>query len=204
MKIEPVDLTRHDLGWQDAYRKLVLFAQPLGERSADLPAREAQFVGEAFCSVVEIGKMVLPALNRTACRGGGVFHDEPLAPTCAAPRIVKSRKCCCDLRRGGKEFLHILAVDAQITEASVGKTARHSVEPTDRIVLAQAAWIEVESLDDLHQHARGKGALIALYEVEVGRRYAEKAGHRGLGEAFPFAQTAQGRTGKKSVAHEPL
>ena len=195
-----MDLSGHHLGRQDAHLKLVPFAQAFGERGADLSAAEAQLVGEILGRVVEVGEVVLPALDRAARGGGGILGNDPLAP--AAPGIVEPRESGSDLRCGGEEFLHLLAVDPEVGETLVGHAAHETVEPANDIVLAQGARVEVEALDHLHQHAGGQRALVPFDEVEVGGRDAEQARHRGLGQALALAQPAQRGSGEEiGVCH---
>ena len=148
--------------------------------------------------MIEIGKVVLPAFNRAACSGGGILglgHGGPCV-------IIKPRKGRGDLRRGGEEFLHLLTVNPEIGETLVGHPSHQPVEPADRIILTQGTRIEVEPFDDLHQHPRRKRPLVALDQIEIGRRNPEHGRHRGLGEALAFAQPAQRGSGEKiGVSH---
>ena len=73
MEVEPVDLPRHHLRGQDAHGDAVLLAQPLTQRSADLPARQAQFVGQILCRMIEVREVVLPAFDGPTRGGGGVL-----------------------------------------------------------------------------------------------------------------------------------
>jgi hypothetical protein len=110
-----------------------------------------------------------------------------------------------NLRRGGEEFLHLLTVNPEIGETLVGHPSYQPVEPADRIILTQGTRIEVETFDDLHQHARRKRPLVALDQIEIGRRNPEHGRHRGLGEALAFAQPAQRGSGEKvGVSHNGL
>src|SRR3546814_7281210 len=65
VQVEPPDCPRHDIGGQDTNRKLVLFAQPLGQGRTKVAARKAHFVSQCLGSMIEIGKVIAPTLDRS-------------------------------------------------------------------------------------------------------------------------------------------
>ena len=198
MEIEPPQGFRHDVAGEDADRQLVTLAQPLGKRGRQIRPGQAQFVGQFFCGIVEIGKMVFPTFDLApgsdqrivAC----VVHITGLVEQ---PRESRRR-----LRSCGKKFGCLVPVDTEICKTLVRQPAGKPVEAPDGLIRFQSPRVEVELLDELDDDARRDGPLVALDEVEVTGGYAEARGHGGLCKTLSFAEAAQGGACKKcSFAH---
>ena len=114
------------------------------------PRRQAQFVGERLGGGIEIGEVVAPALDLAAHRVGRV-----VAPFDRCGVVVEPGESGGGVRCSGQQFDHLVAVDAEVGEALVGQAPRKTVDAADRLVLAQAARIEVELLGEL-DHARAR------------------------------------------------
>ena len=111
--------------------------------------------------MIEVGKVVLPALG-----GPARLVERGIAAGSAIARaVVQARKCGCDLRCRGQEFLQFLPVDREVGEAFVGHPASEAVQPADAFVFSQRAGIEIEPLYHLHQYPRGQRSLIALDQI---------------------------------------
>src|SRR3546814_6259243 len=66
VQVESADRARHDIGGQDSHGQLVLVTQTLAQGSAEIAARQPQFVSQLLGSMVEIGEVIAPALDLAA------------------------------------------------------------------------------------------------------------------------------------------
>jgi len=92
-----------------------------------------------------VGEVVAPPFDLAAHRLGRV-----VATCCGRGVVVEPCERRGGLRRGGEEFVELVAVDAQVREAFVSHPAREPVDAAYRLVLAQLARIEIELLGHAH------------------------------------------------------
>ena len=191
MQVEPPKAVGQHLAREDPYRKLVALAQPVGQRDADIPARQAHLVGHGFSLAVEIGEMVAPSLHLGA-RGGQRIR-------CAAGGtgiVIKTGESGGDLRRRSEKFLQLVAVDPQIGKPFIRETPGEPVDAADRFIRAQGTRIEVELFDQPHHHACTYRTLVALDQIEIAGRNLKPRGRRCLRHAFPLAQATDRGSGE--------
>ena len=195
MEVEPAQAVGQHIAGQDPHRQLVPLAQTLGQSEADIAARKAHVVCQFFRGHVEIGKMVAPPLD-FAPRGGERVIGGATRRACPVVQPGEGRS---GLRGQREEFLQLLAVDPEVGKAFIGEAPRQSVDPADRLVLAQRSRIEVELLDQLHHHPRADRSLIALDQIEVARGNVEPCGSGSLCQPLPLAQAAERRSGEERL-----
>ena len=191
----PVALPDH-VQRQDTQGELVSVAQPVHDPALHVGAGQANLVGKLLCRGVEIGKMVLPLLDRRPVRrkavggGTGIWRF-----------VEQSRKRRRRARGGGKEFLRLLSVDGEIGQARVGKAAHEAVHAADRGIVFQSAGVELETIDEADDDLSAQRTPIPLDQVEVARGDRKPRGHRGLGQPFPAAKAADSRASIQRIGH---
>ena len=116
MQIEAAAGIGKDFARQDADRKLMPFAQALGQRGPDIAPAETHLVGEMFGRAVEIGEMVAPALDFAA------RSDQRIVALGCGARciVVKASERSSGVRRGGEQFVDLFAIDREVRETLVG------------------------------------------------------------------------------------
>ena len=146
--------------------------------------------------MIEIGEMIAPAFDLAA----GLFQR--CCPHVAGPRpaIEKPNECSGGLWRRTKKFGDFVAVDGEVRKSFIGQSAGEAVDPADGLVFAQGPRVEIESVDHLDHHARGKRAAVALQQIEIARRYRQACCHRSLRQPLTLSQTAKDGTGEDSTS----
>ena len=99
--------------------------------------------------------------------------------------------------RGREPFGNLVTINSQISKSLISQAAAQAVNSADSLVLAQAARIEIKRFSQLHHQTGRERTLVALDQVQVTGRYRQPRSHRGLGQPFTAAQTADGRSGKE-------
>ena len=136
--------------------------------------------------------MVAPALDLAPRCDHGIGAGHAGFP-CPVVKPGEGGGC---LGGGGQELVHLLAVDGEIGEAFVCKTACQSIEAADRGIFAQGPGVEIELLDQAHHHPRADRSLVAFHQVEIAWRDGKACRGRGLGQALAATDAAQRRSGK--------
>ena len=143
MEIQTAQTVRHDFLRKKTNGKLVPFAQAFDQRDTNIPARQTHIIGQLFGRSVQISKVIAPAFDLTARCCQRLQHFRRSVPRV----VIKAGKGSSRLGSCGEKFLQLFPIDAEITKAFVGKSARQAIDPTDRLMFAQTFRIEVELFD---------------------------------------------------------
>ena len=92
VQVEAAEPVWHYIKRQNAYGKLMLYAEPFSNRAIKVRIGEPQFVRQGFCLRVQIGKMVAPAFNFASRRCNGFRLNLCAARCCASPAVGTARK----------------------------------------------------------------------------------------------------------------
>ena len=195
MQVEPAQAVGHDLSRQNANGELVPFAQAFGEGDADVSPRKPHLVGQFLRRHVEVREMVAPPLDLApGSRHRVIGLDVGGAGTVIQP--CESRR---GLRGSSQQFLHFIAIDAEVRESLVCKTCSQPVDPADRLVFAQRTRIEIELFDQAHHNARADRPLVTFDQIEIAGGDIEPGSGGGLRQPFTLAKPTNGGTGKQGL-----
>ena len=196
VQVVPAQLVAHDVDRQQADADAMAPAQPLRHHVERLGAFQREVGGDALGEVVEFGKMIAvvvqdraDALDRGVTDHGfgavrvGVGEDTGLARL--PGRGVSAIQPLHGGYDGGGVFRRVVqlgAGDRGIPEERVGQ---HLLQPFDRLagaVLHELAGVDAVDVREAHEHGHGYGALVALHQIQIARRYGELFGHPRLGQ----------------------
>ena len=193
MAVEAAQGLAHHVDRHDAGDDRMFFAQPRGERCEQSFRRHVQLVAQGFRGLFELRKIIAVgldqiahALDRVGLEAGAFLAVGELRRRhglAAAGLGIGGIQPLQGVRHAGAEFgevAQLLLRQVDLPEQRIGEDLVQFGEEAVLVGGGEVAQIEVVGLRQPQQDLRRHRPLVALDQVDVGRRNAEPLGDLGL------------------------
>ena len=200
----------HHLNRADARFHLMMVFQPRPQSEIGLVMTGDGFLVHRFGRLIEGSEIIILGGNEIAhlikrqriagtvhrIASGQLFGQERIGSAALQQGLIKPRHRIGGGRTGSGQIFQFGARERRVAKHRVGKYFVQLGLRARFFITGQAARINIEHFDQLQQYLRRNRALVALNQIEIAGRNAQRLSHHSLRHALFAAQTAYPRTGK--------